>query len=51
MCCYYTNIVIFYYSVKGSRHVPFIAAIIVAGTWYAIPMGDTQSKSLIAVLT
>jgi hypothetical protein len=36
---------------KNMRHVPFTVAIIVDGTCYAIPMGNTQSKSLITVLT
>jgi hypothetical protein len=40
----------FYYSVKSRRQVPFTIAIIVAGTCYAIPMGNTQSKSLIMML-
>jgi hypothetical protein len=47
----YTNIVIFYYSIKIRRQVPFTATIIVAGACYAMPMEDTQSKSLIMVLT
>jgi hypothetical protein len=33
------------------HHVPFTVAIIVAGTCYAIPMENTQNKSLNMVLT
>jgi hypothetical protein len=33
------------------RQVPFTVAIIIAGTCYAIPMGNTQSKALNMVLT
>jgi hypothetical protein len=39
------------HSVKCRCQVPFIVAIIIATTCYAIPMEDTQRKSLNMALT
>jgi hypothetical protein len=44
------NLLKLFGGVTSTRQVPFTAAIVVASTCYAIPMGTTQSKSLNMVL-